>query len=99
MEDRRFQEKDAEVLGISIASGAVQRAFCSSFGGGSYPMLADFHPHGKVSQLYGVYNEERGTSLRSVFVIDKEGVVRIKHIYERGLPGLAEIFGEVETLV
>ncbi len=98
MEDRRFQETDAQVLGISVDSAAVQRAFCSSFGNVQYPVLADFHPKGQVSELYGVYNEERGTSWRSVFVIDKEGVVRFKHIYESGLPDPAEILKEVETL-
>ncbi len=76
----------------------MQRAFCSSLGNIPYPVLADFHPKGEVSQLYGVYNEERGTSRRSVFIIDKEGVVRFKHVYESGLPDPAEIFKEVETL-
>ncbi len=79
-------------------SAAVQRAFCSSLGNIPYPVLADFHPKGQISQLYGVYNEERGTSRRTVFIIDKEGVVRFKHIYESGLPDPTEILQEVETL-
>lgn len=98
MEDRRFQEKDAQVLGISVDGAAVQRAFCASFGGVNYPVLADFHPKGHVSQLYGVYNEERGTSMRAIIIVDKEGLVRYKHIYDRGLPDPAEIFREVESL-
>ena len=98
MEDRRFQETDAQVLGISVDSAAVQRAFCSSFGNVQYPVLADFHPKGQISELYGVYNEGRGTSRRSVFVIDKEGVVRFKHIYESSLPDPTEILKEVQTL-
>ena len=76
----------------------MQRAFCSSLGNIPYPVLADFHPKGQISQLYGVYNEERGTSRRTVFIIDKEGVVRFKHIYESGLPDPTEILQEVETL-
>ena len=44
-------------------------------------MLADFHPKGQVSQLYGVYNEERGTANRAVIIVDKQGTVRFKRVY------------------
>ena len=98
MEDRRFQEKDAQVLGISVDSAPVQRTFCSSLGNIPYPVLADFHPKGHVAQLFGVYNEERGNSRRSVIIIDKDGVVRFKQVYERGLPNPEEILAEVEKL-
>lgn len=86
------------MLGISIDSVAVQKAFCSSFGGISYPVLADFHPKGQVSQLYGVYNEERGTSIRSVYVIDKDGIIQFKKVYESGLPDPTEILQALELL-
>ena len=43
--------------------------------------MSDFHPKGEVAKAYGVYNEERGTANRSVFVIDKEGIVRFKRVY------------------
>ena len=89
---------DAQVLGISVDSAAAQRAFSSVLGDIPYPLLADFHPKGQVSQLYGVYSEERGTSVRSVFVIDKEGAVQFKHIYERGLPDPVAILKEVGSL-
>ena len=98
MTERQFLEKDTQVLGISVDSVPVQKAFCSSFGGVNYPVLSDFNPHGQVSKLYDVFNEERGTSKRSVFVIDKDGVVRFKHVYERGLPNPEEILKEVESL-
>ena len=85
-------------MGISVDSVAVQRAFSSTLGNISYPLLADFHPKGKVSRLYGVYNEERGVGVRSVFVIDKKGFVQFKRIYAQGLPDPAEILREVESL-
>ena len=44
-------------------------------------MLADFHPKGQVAQLYGVYNEERGTANRAVIIVDKQGTVRFKRVY------------------
>ena len=99
MTERQFLEKDTQVLGISVDSVPVQKAFCGSFGGVNYPVLSDFNPLGQVSKMYGVFNEERGNSRRSVFVIDKDGVVRFKHLYERGqLLDPAEILKEVESL-
>ena len=98
MEDRRFQEKNAQVLGISVDSAPVQRAFCSSLGNIPYPILADFHPKGQVADLYGIYNKDRGNSQRAVIIVDKEGVVQFKQIYERSLPDPADILAEVEKL-
>ena len=43
-----------------------------------FELLADFWPHGAVAKAYGVFDEDRGVSLRGTFVIDKEGVVRWK---------------------
>ena len=43
--------------------------------------MADFHPKGEVAQSYGVYNEDRGTANRAIFVIDKQGIVRFKREY------------------
>ena len=41
-----------------------------------FPMLSDFWPHGAVSSAYGVFDERRGCSARSTFIIDKEGLIR-----------------------
>ena len=43
--------------------------------------MADFHPKGHVSKLYGVYNEERGTANRAVVIVDKQGIVRFSRVY------------------
>ena len=85
-------------MGISVDSRAVQSAFASSLGNIPYPILADFHPKGKVAQLYGIYNDDRGTSRRAIFIIDKEGIIRFNGVYERGLPDPAEVLAEVEKL-
>jgi alkyl hydroperoxide reductase subunit AhpC len=81
MSNSDFEERDTQVLGISNDSRATQAAFAASLGSVPYPVLGDFHPKGKVTQLYGVYNEERGTADRSVFIIDKEGTLRWKRVY------------------
>ncbi len=62
-------------------------------------MLADFHPKGVVAKAYGVYNEERGTANRSVFLVDKQGVVRFKKLYSSMSQfDINEIVAEVDKL-
>ncbi len=62
-------------------------------------MLADFHPKGQVSKLYGVYNEERGTADRAVVIVDKRGIVRFSRVYT-SMPELdiADILAEIGKL-
>ena len=72
-------------------------AFAEKLGGISFPMLSDYHPKGEVSTLYGVYGE-RGASLRSVFLIDSQGVLRWKKIYEQGLPEVSELLSELDKI-
>ena len=69
------------MLGISNDARPTQTAYAASLGGIPYPILSDFHPKGEVSNLYGIWNEERGTSNRAIFVIDKEGIVRFQKVY------------------
>lgn len=52
----------------------------------SAQVLSDFWPHGKVSQSYGVFNAERGMSVRSIFVIDQSAkVIYSKEFTQRGV--------------
>jgi alkyl hydroperoxide reductase subunit AhpC len=68
-------------------------------GGLPYPELSDWHPKGKVTQSYGLWNEERGVSFRAVLVVDKTGVVRFRQRYAPGtLPDAEEIVKVVESL-
>lgn len=41
-----------------------------------FPVLSDFWPHGDLARAYGVFDAERGCSLRGSFLIDPAGVVR-----------------------
>ena len=62
-------------------------------------MLGDFHPHGKVAQDYGVFDDDRGTANRAVFIVDKEGVVRFSRVYgSAGELDPADILAEVARL-
>ena len=67
-------------------------------GGISFPMLSDFHPKGKVCQLFGTYNEQYGRGWRSVFLIDTHGVIRWKRTYQTGLPDIQELLAELGKL-
>ena len=87
------------MLGISTDARATQTAFAASLGNIPYPVLGDFHPKGQVSQAYGVYNEERGTANRSVFIVDKQGVVRFKRTYGNVAElDLDDILAEIDKL-
>jgi len=44
--------------------------------------LADFYPHGEVSKTYGVFNDQNGTPIRAVVVIDKNGIVQFSQTYK-----------------
>ena len=81
-EKPRFEDHDAQVLGISIDSAPVHKAFAESVGV-DYPLLADFYPHGSVSAAYGVLRSE-GYSERATFVIDKKGIIRYAEVHEIG---------------
>lgn len=66
--------EDLEVIGISVdhvfalKAWKEQERFPNRF-------VADFWPHGAVSEAYGVLNE-RGFAKRQTFLIDREGIVR-----------------------
>lgn len=74
-----FERYDAQVVGISVDSVPSHVAFAKSIGGISrYPLLADFHPKGKVSQEYGVWKDDKGICERAVVIVDRQG--RIAYI-------------------
>jgi len=68
-------------------------------GGLPYPELSDFHPKGRTSQAYDLYNEERGASVRAVVVVDKDGIIRFRETYEPGvLPDASAILANIDKL-
>ncbi len=79
--NRKFKEKDAQVLGISTDPQPVQAAYATSLGSLPYPLLSDFYPHGQVAQLYDIFDQETGVSKRAVFIIDRDGIVRFRRVY------------------
>jgi peroxiredoxin len=63
------------LLAVSVDSMYAQRAYAER-DGFSYPLLADFWPHGEVATAYGVFDEKAGAAVRGTFLVDRDGVVR-----------------------
>ena len=83
----KFEEANAQVLGVSVDLGRANNAFAgaNSF---SFPLLSDTER--VVSEAYGVLYDDSNDSVlfrrakRSWFVIDKEGVIRYAKTTEPG---------------
>jgi len=63
-------------LGVSIDSTHCHKAWAASLGNVNFPLLADFHPKGKMAQDYGVWLDGPGMSDRATFLIDAHGVIQ-----------------------
>jgi peroxiredoxin len=88
----RFQEADAQVLGISTDQSASNAAWAESLGIEQLPLLSDHWPHGAVAQQYGVLRDQ-GFAERATFIVDKDGIVRFRHVYDIDeLPSNEELF-------
>ena len=95
---KRFEEFNAQVLGISVDSVHSHRAFADELGGISYPLLADFHPKGAVSMAYGVWNEQFGDSYRAIFIVDKAGIIRHSEYIPKGAPDVNQVLDKVREI-
>ena len=96
---KQYDEKGAQLLGLSCDTVPSLKVWAQSLGGIGHPLLSDFHPHGKVSQSLGIFNAEGGFPLRSVTIIDPKGVVRAFHLYPAGvLPQPDEVLRELVSL-
>jgi peroxiredoxin len=88
-----FQDSSVELAAISVDSKYAQAAFAKAENY-DFQVLADFWPHGEVSQKYGVFLEDKGFANRATFLIDSQGVVVAKFITA---PGQARNLGEYQT--
>ncbi len=70
----RYEAAGVQVLAISCDTVHAQKKWAETEGY-TFPVLADFWPHGEVSRAYGVFNDALGCANRGTFVIDKSGVV------------------------
>lgn len=86
-------------MGISCDTVYSLKDWAEHLGGVDYPLCSDFWPHGAVTRAYGVMNEGIGRADRSIFVVDREGVVRYIDVHaHKEVPDPAEIEEELKKL-
>jgi len=96
-----FQELDAQLLALSTDSPFVTQRFAREVGAG-FPVLSDFNKEAMTA--YDVVYEDffglKGVAKRSVFVVDREGVVRYVWVTEDAdeLPDLTAVRDAVAAL-
>lgn len=83
---KQFEEKGAQVIGLSADTRQSLKAWGNSLGGISHPLLSDFWPHGETLKAYDVFNPDSGNSRRSLTIIDKDGVIRHTELHQGTLP-------------
>jgi peroxiredoxin len=78
-----FENDDRAVLAISVGPAPTHKVWASQ-SGFLFPVLSDFWPHGAVSQVYGVFNDDAGVSNRGTFVIDRSGTIQFAEMKQPG---------------
>ncbi|HEX3321510.1 MAG TPA: redoxin domain-containing protein [Terriglobales bacterium] len=81
----KFEGLNAQVVGISADSITSHIAWQKKeIGILSFPICADFYPHGAVTQQFGILRDGPpvpGIPERAAFVVDKAGLVRFAKVY------------------
>ena len=93
---KRFDQLDAQVLGVSVDSVWSHKAYAEKMGI-HYPLLADFHPRGAVAEKYGVYLADKGITGRAISIIDRDGKLAWHKNYDIPVvPGIDEVATALE---
>jgi len=88
---KRFEQLDAQVLGLSVDSVWSHKAFAEKMGI-HYPLLADFQPRGAVADKFGVYLADKGITGRAIAIVDRSGKVAWFKNYDiPTVPDLGEV--------
>jgi len=88
---KKFEQLDAQVLGVSVDSVWSHKAFAEKTGI-TYPLLADFHPRGAMADKYGLYLADKGITGRAIAIVNKAGNVAWFKQYDiPQVPDLAEV--------
>lgn len=70
-----LQRKNVQVLALCCDNIDSVHVWAASLGNLPFPVLSDFWPHGKVSEAYGVFNQD-GVPDRALILLDGEGRIR-----------------------
>src|SRR6266853_5858008 len=95
---KKFDQLDAQVLGLSVDSAWSHKAYAEKMGI-HYPLLADFNPRGAVADKYGVYLADKGITGRSVIIVNRDGKVAwIKNYDIPVVPDVAEVASALQQV-
>ena len=72
---QKLEATDTQVLGVSMDSPFANKAWAEQIGV-QFPLLSD--RNGKVTRLYGIYNDQLEMGRRATFLISPQG--KIEHI-------------------
>lgn len=81
-----FEDRNCALLTASTDSTYSHKGWCDAHAdlkSLKYPMLADTNH--KLSEAYGVLDEEKGIAYRGVFLIDPNGVTRWLAVHDLGV--------------
>ena len=67
-------------------------------GGLDFPLLADFHPKGQMTQAYGLWRDDRGYSRRALIILDRDGVVRHSQVIDKGAPDIEAVLTAAQAI-
>jgi peroxiredoxin len=74
-----YVNDDTQTLAISVGPPPTHKVWARQ-SGFTFPVLADFWPHGAVAKAYGVFNDGTGFANRGTFVVDRTGVIRFAEL-------------------
>jgi len=83
-----FDSDDVQTLAISCDTSAVHARWAAEQGY-TFPLLADFWPHGEVARAYGVFDDNSGLALRGTFVVDLDG--RVAYTVVNAIPDARDL--------
>jgi mycoredoxin-dependent peroxiredoxin len=78
-----YVNDDTATLAVSVGPPPTHKVWAIQ-SGFTFPVLADFWPHGGVAQAYGVFNSDSGVANRGTFVVDRSGIIRFAEMKQPG---------------
>ena len=76
-----FDETGTQLIGVSVDNVPTLHAWVQEMGGLWFPVASDFFPHGKLADALGILRSN-GEAERSLFLIDKQGVIRYIDVHD-----------------
>lgn len=94
-----LQSLNTIAFGLSVDAQPCKKAWATAIVLNNLSILADFWPHGKVAQDYGLFIENDGISERANIIIDENGIVKWVKVYPMSqLPDINEVFQALSNI-